>query len=121
MKVVDPWGQLYLRDSSSMRLSASRVASMAALCAACGVNVGSAGADAYIFMDASGSNDPPIAGDCPVFPSNNMFNTPIGALPADPASASYITTIGSGKLHLDLGQDFDPTSDTYYGIPFQAV
>jgi len=104
-----------------MRISASWVASLAALCAACGGKDGSAGADAYNFMDAAGSNDPPITGDCPVFPSNNIFNTPIGALPADPASASYITTIGSGKLHLDLGQDVDPTSDTYYGIPFQAL
>ena len=104
-----------------MRISAWWVASLT-LCAACGGKDGSSnGVDAYNFMDAAGSGDSPIVGDCPIFPNNNIFNTPIGALPADPASDAYIGTIGSGKLHLDLGQDVDPTSDTYYGIPYQAV
>src|ERR1700742_1351720 len=104
-----------------MRISASWVASLAVCLAACGGKDGSGDIDAYNFMDAAGSNDPPITGDCPVFPSNHIFNTQIGSLPVDPASDAYIATIGSNKLHLDLGQTVDPTSDTYYGIPFQAV
>jgi hypothetical protein len=104
-----------------MRISASWVASLALVLCACGGKDGSTGVDAYNFMDAAGSGDSPITGDCPVFPSNFIFNTQIGALPVDPASDAYIGTIGSNKLHLDLGQDVDPTSDSYYGIPLQAV
>jgi hypothetical protein len=105
-----------------MRISLSVVA----LLCACGGGGGTAGdddstIDAYNFMDAPAASDSPIIGDCPVFPANNIFNSQIGALPVDPHSADYITTIGAKKLHLDLGQTVDPTSDTYYGIPYQAV
>jgi hypothetical protein len=83
---------------------------------------GGTGADAYSFMDAPAPTDSPIIGGCAVFPANHIFNTQIGALPVDPASDAYITTIGtSKKLHLDLGQTVDQQSATFYGIPYNIV
>jgi len=62
---------------------------------------------------------PTIAG-CPVFPADNVWNTPIQTLIADPNSQSYITTIGAGKgLHADFGSglwDGGPI-----GIPYATV
>ena len=62
---------------------------------------------------------PTIAG-CPVFPADNVWNTPIEALIADPNSQGYITTIGVGKgLHADFGSglwDGGPI-----GIPYATV
>lgn len=62
---------------------------------------------------------PSVAG-CPVFPDDNVWNTPIDNLPVDSNSASYITTIGSSKgLHADFGSglwDGGPI-----GIPFITV
>jgi hypothetical protein len=102
-----------------------RVILVAVLWVGCGGNnAGNDGnsVDAYTFTDGAGSGDSPIFGDCPIFPANHIFNTEIGALPVHPMSDAYISTIvGTKKLHLDLGQDVDPTSATYYGIPFQAL
>ncbi|HEY0253037.1 MAG TPA: hypothetical protein VGC41_15985 [Kofleriaceae bacterium] len=93
------------------------------LVAACGGGSGGGGDDqtGLNFQDAAGAGDSPIIGDCAVFPANNIFNTQIGALPKDPASDQYVATIGAKKLHLDLGQNITPTSDEYYGIPYNAV
>jgi len=107
-----------------MRISAPSVGLVVALLAvcACGGNGGGDTPDAYNFMDAAGSGDSPIIGDCPMFPPNNIFNTQIGSLPIDPHSDDYITTIsGTKKLHLDLGTTVDQSADDFYGIPFQAV
>jgi hypothetical protein len=61
-------------------------------------------------------------GNCDIFPSNFIFNTPIASLPADPNSSTYISTIGGGtKLHLDLGTETDQTQSDYYGIPSNVV
>jgi len=62
----------------------------------------------------------PSIGNCPVFPGDNVWNTPVDTLPVDPLSAQYITQIGSGShLHPDFG------SGTYnghrMGIPFNVV
>lgn len=47
---------------------------------------------------------PPTIGGCPVFPADNIWNTPISHLPVDPNSAAYINTIGpSVTLHPDFG------------------
>ncbi len=63
-----------------------------------------------------------IAG-CPVFPSNNIWNTPIDKLPADPRSDGYIQTIKN-----DLGEratfhpDFGPLwNGVPMGIPYIVV
>jgi hypothetical protein len=88
---------------------------------ACGGPGNSNSVDAYNFMDAPGPKDSPIIGGCPVFPGNNIFNTPIGALPVDPSSDAYITTIGTAKkLHLDLGQTVDQQAVDFYGIPYNV-
>ncbi len=60
-----------------------------------------------------------IAG-CPVFPSSNVWNTPIDGLPVHPNSAAWVATIGANK---SLVTDFG--SGTYQGepigIPFVVV
>src|SRR5437763_2490064 len=59
-------------------------------------------------------------GGCPVFPRDNIWNTPIDTLPVDANSAAYIATIGSDKpLHADFGSGiFDGGP---IGIPFITV
>jgi hypothetical protein len=67
------------------------------------------------------STSPTIAG-CPMLPANHIFNTPIDTLPVHPNSAAFMATIGTTRrLHLDLGQVVDMTSDQYYGIPYNVV
>ena len=64
----------------------------------------------------------PVLAGCPLFPANHIFNTPIDALPVDPHSSNYLTTIGTHNLHLDMGQSTNIASaDTYYGIPYNVV
>ena len=56
---------------------------------------------------------PPTIGNCPFFPADNIWNTPIDQLPVAANSATYINTIGTSKvLHPDFGPD--PTN----GIPY---
>ena len=51
----------------------------------------------------SGSSSPSIAG-CPLFPSDNIWNTPVDKLPIDPRSTDYIASIGADTaLHPDFG------------------
>jgi hypothetical protein len=58
----------------------------------------------------------PSAGQCPIFPTDNIWNQDISQLPADPQSSQYIASIGaSGFLHPDFGSN--PT----YGIPYNIV
>jgi hypothetical protein len=53
-------------------------------------------------------------GSCPVFPADNVWNTPIDTLPLDPKSDDYVNTLGStDSLHPDFG-----AGDYYGGIPF---
>jgi hypothetical protein len=57
----------------------------------------------------------PTIGGCPVFPSDNVWNTPVDKLPLDPQSDKYIATIGRDKaLHPDFGA-------TGGGIPFDII
>ena len=52
-----------------------------------------------------------IAG-CPVFPADNIWNTPVDRLPVDAKSAAYITCMGADTgLHPDFG------SGTWEGGP----
>ncbi|MBN1696129.1 MAG: hypothetical protein JW881_01335 [Spirochaetales bacterium] len=54
---------------------------------------------------------PDIEG-CPVFPANNIWNTPVDDLPVNLHSDEYIVSIGTEKyLHPDFG------SGTYLGAP----
>jgi len=63
---------------------------------------------------------PPNIGNCPVYPIDHIWNTPIDQLPVSPNSATWVSTIGPTKpLHPDFGAamyDGEPI-----GIPFVAV
>ncbi|HUI99762.1 MAG TPA: hypothetical protein VLY46_05970 [Usitatibacter sp.] len=60
----------------------------------------------------------PTLGGCPVFPSDNYWNTPVDALPVHPSSSTWVSTIGeSTKLHPDWG---NVLADNY-GIPYATV
>lgn len=59
-------------------------------------------------------------GGCPLFPSNNIWNTDISNLPVDPNSANYIAAIGlSGHLHPDFGSGL--YNGGPIGIPYVVV
>ena len=63
----------------------------------------------------------PGASSCPMFPANNVWNTPITNLPVDPHSAEWLTSMSSSTT--DLHPDFGPSGNpaTPYGIPFVVV
>ena len=62
---------------------------------------------------------PPIAG-CPLFPSNNIWNTDISQLPVHSNSANFIKSIGlNDRLHPDFGSGLD--DDEPIGIPYTIV
>jgi len=64
----------------------------------------------------------PIPGPLPVFPPDNWWNLDISTAPVDPASATYISFIGSAKtLHPDFGGDVTPGSTQVYGFPYAVV
>lgn len=58
-------------------------------------------------------------GGCKLFPSDNLWNTPIDALPLHPSSDAYVASIGLGTpLHPDFGTVYDGAPN---GIPFLVV
>jgi len=58
-------------------------------------------------------------GTCPVFPANNIWNTPIDHAPISSNSATYINTIGaSTSVHPDFGTVYDGEPN---GIPYVTV
>jgi hypothetical protein len=59
-----------------------------------------------------------IAG-CPIFPADNVWNTPIDHLPVDSHSSAYITSIGATTgLHPDFGTIWEGAP---IGIPYNIV
>jgi len=62
----------------------------------------------------------PVLAGCPVFPEDNIWNTPVDQLPVDPLSATYVNTIGAYyEVHADFGSglwDGGPI-----GIPYTIV
>src|ERR1700682_1933141 len=63
-------------------------------------------------------NSAPTIGNCPVFPANNYWNTPVDNLPVHASSAAWGSSIGaSTRLHPDWG---NVLADNY-GIPFATV
>src|SRR5262249_52796634 len=68
---------------------------------------------ALIWVRASvATAQPPSIGNCNVFPTDNIWNTPVDHLPVAPASSTYVQTIGpSSAVHADFG------SGTYDGVP----
>jgi hypothetical protein len=58
---------------------------------------------------------------CPVFPADNVWNTPITGLPVNANSATWLASMSSSttNLHPDYGPSGDPRAP--YGIPWVAV
>jgi hypothetical protein len=63
----------------------------------------------------------PGAPSCPMFPANNVWNTPITGLPVDVHSAAWLASMDSATTYLH--PDFGPSGDLSapYGIPFAVV
>jgi hypothetical protein len=61
----------------------------------------------------------PTIGNCPTFPADNIWNTPVDQLPVSPNSSTYINTIGAAKtVHPDFGTVYNGAPN---GIPFITV
>ena len=63
----------------------------------------------------------PGAPNCPMFPADNVWNTPITNLPVDSHSAAWLASMnaGSTNLHPDFGPSGDPSNP--YGMPYTVV
>ncbi len=62
---------------------------------------------------------PNVAIPFALFPTDNPWNTPVDALPLDPHSAAYLSSIGLGTgLHADFGTVWDGAPN---GIPYICV
>jgi hypothetical protein len=56
---------------------------------------------------------------CPMFPADNVWNTPVDSLPVDLNSDAYINSIGpSTNLHADFGANWNGGP---FGIPYITV
>ena len=63
-----------------------------------------------------------LPGPLPLFPRDNWWNLSMATAPVDPASASYISFIGTGRtLHPDFGGDVSSGSVQTYGFPYIVV
>jgi len=72
-----------------------------------------------VLGSASASASPQLAG-CPVFPANNIWNTPVDSLPVDAHSADYINSIGrDAHFHPDFGSGL--WNGAPIGIPYNIV
>jgi hypothetical protein len=61
---------------------------------------------------AASPSHPPLVAGCPLFPADNVWNTPVNMLPLDPYSDAYVASIGVDEtLHPDFG------SGEYQGSP----
>ncbi len=63
----------------------------------------------------------PGAPGCPMFPSDNIWNTDISSLPVDIHSSQWLASMNSSStfLHPDFGPSGDPTNP--YGMPYTVV
>ena len=70
---------------------------------------------------ASAGTPVPGAPNCPMFPADNVWNTPIADLPVNPQSAAWMASMDASttNLHPDFGPSGDPS--TPYGIPYTVV
>ncbi len=77
-------------------------------------------AAALLIASALPADEPPEIAGCPVFPADNIWNTPIDSLPVHLDSAAWVQTIGADKpLHPDFGAGL--YSGGPIGIPFVVV
>lgn len=79
--------------------------------------------DIYLPLVSQPGTPPPQIAGCNIFPSDNIWNTPVDTLPVHSNSAAYINTIGANRgLHPDFGSGvWPPGSNSPIGIPFVAV
>ena len=70
---------------------------------------------------ASAGTPVPAAPNCPMFPADNVWNSPITNLPVDSHSAAWLASMNAGgtNLHPDFGPSGDPTNP--YGMPYTVV
>ena len=60
-----------------------------------------------------------VIGGCPLYPADNVWNTPVDRAPVDTNSATYVSTIGAGlPLHPDFGTVYNGAPN---GIPYTTV
>src|ERR1051326_6385349 len=62
----------------------------------------------------------PTIGSCPVFPADNIWNTPVDQLQVSPSSSTWVNTIGAATgVHPDFGAGI--WNGALIGIPFVTV
>src|SRR5437764_1063053 len=72
-----------------------------------------------LFLRAAGPQGP-VIGPCPVFPTDNVWNTAVDRLPPLAASDLFVKTIGAEKgLHADFGSGMYEGHPL--GIPFTLI
>jgi hypothetical protein len=64
---------------------------------------------------APSSTEPHIEG-CPVFPPDNVWNTPVDKLPVNSHSGAYVMTMGP-----EIGLHPDFTASPFNGIPYELI
>ena len=64
---------------------------------------------------ASAGTPVPGAANCPVFPADNVWNTPITNLPVDPHSAQWLAAMNASSTNLQ------PVTPPTYGMPITVV
>ncbi len=104
---------------STVVLLALAVAIMTAVGAGVAPASGAASATASANPRAAGTTLPGT--QCPAFPADDVWNTPITGLPNDPRSSTWLASMdaSSTSLHPDYGPSGDPKHP--YGIPWQIV
>ena len=77
---------------------------------------------AVVSVSALATLNGPLPGPLPLFPRTNWWNLDIASAPVDPASAAYISFVGTTRgLHPDFGGDVSPGSVDIYGFPYVIV
>ena len=83
------------------------------------VIVGAAGMRTAAMLPALPVNRSPGLGGCPMFPADNVWNTPVDGLPVDARSDAYIQSIGAATtLHPDFGTFWQGAP---IGIPYTVA
>ena len=77
---------------------------------------------AYIPFIPSALGTPQLEG-CAILPADNIWNTPVDALPVHPLSDAYVASIGADeRMHADFGSgEWPPGSGSPIGIPYVVV
>jgi len=64
---------------------------------------------------ASAGTPLPGAPNCPIFPADNVYNTPVANLPVDPHSAAWLAAMDASTTNLQ------PVAPPTYGMPINIV